>query len=386
MKIISRYITAEITLISLISFFIFTFFLIMNSLFVLSDFVIEYRIGIIKVLKLLGFLLPSTVAVTVPMAVLVGIMLTYSRLVQDNEYTGMQACGIPIKSISSPSIIFSLLVALLMIVFNNTILPSFNLEYKKLYYEIVKKRAGVVIQQHTFINDFDNYIFYIGEKDNKNDILKNIVVFVKQTQNSPVKVILSKYGELISDQESLRISLKLKDGFAQVASVNEPIKLSQMFFDTNFVELDVKGILRNKNTSDNLKSTREMNFFELVEEAKKGEKSKEDKHWIWMEMHKKFSLPFACVVFAISGIPLGLITRKGGRLMGISLSLVLIFIYYIFLIVGQNYGYRGKMDYFIAAWLPNIVLTLLGIVFFAWLLSPQIKRKFIFITGTGQKK
>ncbi|MCX8093227.1 MAG: LptF/LptG family permease [Candidatus Goldbacteria bacterium] len=377
MKIISRYIAIEVALIFLISFFIFTFFLVMNSLFVLSDFVIEYRIGVIKVLKLLIFLLPSTVAVTVPMGVLVGILLTYSRLVQDNEYTGMQACGIPVKSISSPSIFFSLFITFLMIIFNNTILPSFNLKYKKLYYEIVKKRAGIVIQQHTFINDFDNYIFYIGEKDNKNDILKNIIVFVKQTQNSPVKVILSKYGELISDEESLRISLKLKDGFAQVVSANQPTKLSQMFFDTNFVELDVKGILRNKNTADNLKSTREMNFFELVEEARKGEKSKEGKHWIWMELHKKFSLPFACMVFAITGIPLGLITKKGGRLMGISLSLILIFIYYIFLIIGQNYGYRGKMDYFLAAWLPNIVLILIGIFFFVWIMLPQFKNKFI---------
>lgn len=381
MKIITRYIIIEIVLIFLISFFIFTFFLIMNSLFVLSDFVIEYRIGLIKVLKLLVFLLPSTVAVTVPMAILVGILLTYSRLVQDNEYAGMQACGIPIKSISLPSILFSLLVAMIMIIFNNSILPSANLKYKKLYYEIVKKRAGLVIQQHTFINDFDSYIFYIGEKDNKNDILKNIIVFVKQTRESPVKVILAKYGELISDQESLRILMKLRSGFAQVTSANQPMKLNQMFFDINFVELDVKGILRNKSTSDNLKSTREMNFFELLAEAKKGEKSTEDKHWIWMEMHKKFSLPFACVVFAVSGIPFGLITKRGGRLTGISLSLLLIFIYYIFLIIGQNYGYRGKLDYFLAAWLPNIVLTLLGFVFFVWILMPQIKRKIISFTG-----
>lgn len=381
MKIISRYISIEIAIISLLSFFIFTFFLIMNSLFVLSDFVIEYRIGIIKVLKLLFFLLPSTVAMTVPMAILVGILLTYSRLVQDNEYEGMQACGISVKSIASPGILLSLLATLIMIIFNNTILPYFNLKYKKLYFEIVKKRAGIIIQQHTFINDFDNYIFYIGEKDNKNDILKNIIVFVKQTKNSPVKVILSKYGELISDRDSLRISLKLKKGFAQILSANQPIKLSQMFFDTNFIELDVKGMLRNKNTSNNLKSTREMNFFELAVEAKKGDKSTENKHWIWMELHKKFSMPFACVVFAISGIPLGLITRKGGRLMGISFSLVLIFIYYIFLTIGQHYGYRGKIDYFFAAWLPNIVLTLLGFVFFIWILIPHFKRKLVSFIG-----
>jgi len=318
------------------------------------------------------------------MSVLVGILLTYSRLVQDNEYIGMQACGISIKSISSPCLMFSLFMTIAMIIFNNTALPSFNLEYKKLYYEIVKKRAGVIVQQHTFINDFDNYIFYIGEKDNKNDILKNIIVFVKPTRESPLKVILAKNGELISDQESLRISLKLMNGFAQLSPASQPTKLNQIFFDTNYVELDVNGILRNKNTSDNLKSTREMNFFELVAEAKKGEQSKEDKHWIWMEMHKKFSLPFACIVFAISGIPMGLITRKGGRLMGISLSLVLIFIYYIFLIIGQNYGYKGKMNYFLAAWLPNIVLTLLGIVLFIWTLLPNVKKKLIFFKGREQ--
>ncbi|HPD18498.1 MAG TPA: LptF/LptG family permease, partial [Candidatus Goldiibacteriota bacterium] len=99
---------------------------------------------------------------------------------------------------------------------------------------------------------------------------------------------------------------------------------------------------------------------------------------------KKFSLPFACIVFAISGIPMGLITRKGGRLMGISLSLVLIFIYYIFLIIGQNYGYKGKMNYFLAAWLPNIVLTLLGIVLFIWTLLPNVKKKLIFFKGREQ--
>ena len=68
MKIIDKYIIKEIAFVTAISFFIFTFFLVMNSLFVMSDLVIKYGVDIINVTKLLLLLLPSTVAVTVPMA------------------------------------------------------------------------------------------------------------------------------------------------------------------------------------------------------------------------------------------------------------------------------------------------------------------------------
>jgi len=375
MKIISKYISKETLTTTIIGFFIFTFFLIMNSLFVLSDLFIKYGVNLIRIIKLLFLLLPSTVAITVPMAFLVGVLLTYSRLVQDNEYIAMQAGGISIKKITMPTINLSIIIMLIMILFNNYVLPKANLSYKKLYYDIVKKRASILIQEHMFINEFDNYIFYIGEKDNKNDLLKNIIVFVKsQTdEKDPPKVILAKTGEIISDEKSLRIALKLNDGIIQIASYLNPSKMNFAFFDTNYIDLDVKGVLRQNQNLAELKGTREMTAEELWAEIKKGEKSNQDKNWLYIEFNKKFSIPFATLAFAIIGIPLGLLTKKGGRISGISFSIVLIFIYYVLLSLGQNYGYDGKMNHFIAAWLPNFFMLFTGFILFTFILYPELK-------------
>ncbi|MCE5300514.1 MAG: LptF/LptG family permease [Spirochaetia bacterium] len=377
MKTLNKHIIREVFFVTLVSFFIFTFFLIMNSLFVMSDLVIKYGISVLKVIELLFLLLPSTVAVTVPMAFLVGVLLTYSRLVQDNEYHGMQACGISTNDITKPTIMLALAVTFIMILFNNYLLPAANLSYKKLYFEIVKKRSSIIIQEHTFVNDFDNYVFYIGEKDNKNDLLKNVIVFVKsEDPSSPSKVILSREGELINDAESMRLALKLKDGTVQVGSYDDPGKLNQIFFGTNMVDLDIKGALRNNNTPADLKGTREMTARELLSEISKGTGSKQDKNWLFVELHKKFSIPFAVLAFAFVAIPLGLLTKKGGKVTGISFSLVLIFVYYILLSMGSTYGYRGQMNYFLAVWLPNIFLVVTGILVLLFiLLKPLFKRR-----------
>jgi len=374
MKIISKYIVKEVSYVSFIGFFIFTFFLIMNSLFVMSDLVVKYGVDIFTVTKLLFLLLPSTVAVTLPMAFLVGILLTYSRLVQDNEYHGMQACGISVFKVTVPAVVLAAALTAGLVLFNNYILPSANLEYKKVYYEIAKKRSGILIQEHTFIKQFDDYVFYIGEKDNKNELLRNILIFMKDKQdsNEPVKIITSKEGEFISDEKSFRIALKLKNGVLQTASFTEPERLNSIFFNTNYVDLDIQGALRRKNPADDLKGSREMTAQELYAEIKKGTQSRHDKNWIILELHKKFSLPFAVIAFAIIGIPLGLLTKKGGKITGISFSLVLIFIYYILLSVGQSYGYSGKWSHFVAAWLPNLVMLGISALLFGIIFLPYI--------------
>jgi lipopolysaccharide export system permease protein len=341
----------------------------MNSMFYLSDLVIKYGISLFKVMQFLLYLLPSTVAVTVPMAFLVGILLTYSRLVQDNEYYGMQASGISVKDITMPSIYLALGVTVVMIFFNNYILPAANIEYKKLYFDMAKKRSSIMLQEHTFINDFDNYVFYIGDKDNKNDTLKNVIVFVKDRNDpdQPAKVILSHKGELMNDEQSMRLALELEDGIIQLASYKQPEKMDQINFQKNFVDLDIQGVLRARANPDNIKGAREMTSEELYSEIQKGSKSSQDRNWLYIEFYKKFSIPFAVIAFTIVGIPLGLMTKKGGRVMGISFSIVLIFIYYILLSIGQNYGYIGKMNYFLAAWGSNIFLIGIGLILFIYM-------------------
>jgi len=375
MRIISRYLTKELLFVSLTGFFVFTFLLIMNSLFVMSDLVIKYSMDVFTVIMMLLYLIPSTVAVTVPMAFLVGVLLTYSRLVQDNEYHGMQSGGISITAIAMPAVWLSVLITVAMIAFNNWVLPAANLSYKKLYYEIARKRSAILLQEHSFVKQFDGYLFYVGEKDSKNDVLKKILVFVKDPKNlsEPVRVMTASSGELISDESSLRIALHLHSGSILSTSYSDPFRVNLMNFDSNLIDLDVKGSLRHGYDPSELKGSREMTIDELIKEINSKD-SRQDRNWLKVELNKKFSLPFAVLAFCIIGIPLGLMTKKGGRMLGIGFSLVLIFIYYVLLSMGQTYGYSGKMSYFLSAWLPNLFMLAAGAILFAMLIRAKIKR------------
>jgi lipopolysaccharide export system permease protein len=208
--------------------------------------------------------------------------------------------------------------------------------------------------------------------------LKNVIVFVKDnaSPNNPAKVILSREGEIINDEKSYRLALKLKNGTIQLGSYSDPDKLSQIFYNVNYVDLDIKGLLKNKSAPEDMKGTREMTGEEISMEIKKGKESRHDKNWLFIEFHKKFSIPFAVIAFAIVGIPLGLMTKRGGRIGGIAYSLGLIFVYYVLLSTGQNYGYKGQMNYFLAVWLPNIFLAGVGLLLLVYMgVKPYLKKK-----------
>ena len=80
-----------------------------------------------------------------------------------------------------------------------------------------------------------------------------------------------------------------------------------------------------------------------------------------VEIHKKFSLPIACILFVLVGAPLGTLTRKGGFIVAISMGFGFFLIYYIFLIGGEELADRNRVSPFIGMWAPNFLLLIAGI-------------------------
>jgi lipopolysaccharide export system permease protein len=91
-----------------------------------------------------------------------------------------------------------------------------------------------------------------------------------------------------------------------------------------------------------------------------------------VELHKKFSIPFASIVFILIGAPLGMMARKSGFSVSMAFSLVFFIIYWIFLISGEEFADRGLLSPAFSMWLPNLVLGPLG--FFMCILHSQDQR------------
>jgi lipopolysaccharide export system permease protein len=85
---------------------------------------------------------------------------------------------------------------------------------------------------------------------------------------------------------------------------------------------------------------------------------------IRLELQRRFALPFACLVFALAGVPLGMQNQRSGKAGGYSLAIGVIIFYYILLSIGKNLGEKGLIDSFSAMWTPNIVFTVFGLYAF----------------------
>ena len=85
-----------------------------------------------------------------------------------------------------------------------------------------------------------------------------------------------------------------------------------------------------------------------------------------VELHKKFSIPFASIVFILIGAPLGMIARKGGFSVSMAFSLGFFIIYWIFLISGEEFADRGYLSPALSMWLPNLVLGPIGVLMCYW--------------------
>ena len=88
-----------------------------------------------------------------------------------------------------------------------------------------------------------------------------------------------------------------------------------------------------------------------------------------VEYHKKFSIPFACLALGLIGIPLGLMVKRSGKMIGFGIGLAVIVIYYLLLQVGQTAGMEGILPPMFAMWLPNIVVGIFGIALSFWMIG-----------------
>jgi lipopolysaccharide export system permease protein len=369
MKTLQRYISRELFFPFAMGITIFTFILIMDKIFTLTDLIVKYGVSVFTVIKLLIFILPATFAITIPMACLVAVIVVFSRLKTDNEITAMKASGIsPVPMLGTLLILGTVLTAA-MVFFNNTILPNSNYAYRALYYDIVKQRASIVVREHVFVEDFDGYVFRVGDKNSITGELKDVVVFVRgQKPEDPVRTIFAKRGQLISDNEHRRVMLQLEEGYMQVVQKDNAEIFSRIDFKTTFLDLDINRELADKNRKVK-RGAREMSMEQIKKQIALWTAEGKDINLLRVEYHKKTSIPFACLAFILIGAPAGILAPRSGRYFSYFIAVMLIFLYYIFISLGETFGADGRLNPFLSMWLPNLLLTSAGIYGLIWVIK-----------------
>jgi LPS export ABC transporter permease LptF/LPS export ABC transporter permease LptG len=376
LKLFDRYILKEILPAFLMGLLVYSFLLLMNQILLLSEILITRGVSLSVVLSLLFYLLPSVLAFTLPMSVAVGILAGLSRLSSDSEIIAFKTLGIGQKRVIRPILLFAFFGFVSTSFLTLYIAPRANYKWVQMFSQSVLSKVQLKIEPRKFNESIPNTVLYIQDITQDNE-WRNIFIYFSEPREEP-RVIFAKRGYLNFHQEARNATLELTDGVLHSYPLKKPVKYRVTTFKTFEENLPVQNIIARYSDG---KHVREKDIEELNQDAKKiqadlREFSEEEKtsrqYWDrkrdlishWVEIHKKFALPFACFIFAILGLPLGTSTGKGGRTSGFTISIGIILVYYILITAGEQLAMDGKISPFVGMWGPNIFFAILGIYLF----------------------
>jgi LPS export ABC transporter permease LptF/LPS export ABC transporter permease LptG len=352
-KILDRYVWKELVTPFLLGLFVFTFLLLIDRIFDLTDLIINKGVPVHLVLLLLVYISPAILVLTIPIGFLLAILVAFGRLSADMEVVALKACGISPLRLLRPVMIFGLGVAVLTGYLMIDSVPKTNYAFKSLVFDIVRTQASVGVKERVFNDTFGSFVIYVDEIAPDQVALRNVFVSDERKPEEQ-RLITAREGRLLSDEVNRRVTLRLLDGSIHETSLNA----LQKYREVRFRLYDISLVLENPlvKQGDAPKGDREMSLAELRRATQDSTLLKGNPNPYLVEIHKKFAIPAACIVFSVLGVPLGIRAHRGGRWGAFVALLPIVLFYYVGLTLGENLGDTGRIPAWLAMWGPNLVV------------------------------
>jgi LPS export ABC transporter permease LptG/LPS export ABC transporter permease LptF len=367
-RIFTRYILREIIGYALLGGVLFTFILFMRYLLPILELFVRGVASPLDVLRLIGFLLPSFLSFTIPMAVLIGILLGLSRLAADSEVTAMRASGLGVLSflrIVSVFAVFAWAIGLA-----NSLYVAPRAAQALLKYEDTSKtsQATVEVQPRVFYEDFKNYVLYAQDVlpgSNGTAIWRHVFIADLTHPASPHIITADQATVLSGGPQTLR--MELSDGSRHDISATSPGQYDISTFLTTEMPMQTgqqeeDSHLSRQNTRTESVDTAELwHLAHTSANVKEDAKANQRQRIYLIELHRRFAFPAACLVLMLVGVPLGLSSKRGGKGSGFVVTLGLVFIYYFLSSIGVALARQDKVPVALGVWGANILFTVAGI-------------------------
>ncbi len=351
LKILDKYILKQVIEMFLMGVFVFTTIIFASDTFItlikqIAKFGIPFKVAFIIIL----LNLPAVIVMTIPMGVLLSTVMTLNRLSLSSEITVMRACGIGLNRIAKPIFIFAIVMALSSFFINETIVPVMTKQAKDLaLWALGQKNIPDGKQNFVFkeLNEGGSLkrLFYVGYCEKKT--LHNVTV-LDNSKDGTIQVLQAREGKTSPK------GWEFEKGAAYTIA-NDGQILNTTLFDTSIVKF---GLDLSKEMNKNV--AKEMNFPKLMKFLTKSDLNPKDRQVYTIELFDKIALPITTIVFVLLGVPLAITPPRVRYNRGFLFSILIIFAYYLVRALSLSFGEAGSLAPFLAAWLPNIILTIWG--------------------------
>ena len=358
MRILTRYILGEILSHALIGCALFTFILFMPRLPQILEMVVRNSSTFSNIAEIFLFTMPNLFWVTIPMSVLVGILLGLSRLAADSEIIAMRASGLGIGYFVRVASVVAVGGALIGLVNSLYIAPRANQEILKMQQALATSQASYEIQPRVF-KEFRNSVLYVQNVRSGAGASNWDQIFMADVTDPAAPKIITAQSATVADDSNQQLLMRLRNGEQHEMVPGQPDQYNVSTFKTTDLPLRVSAQtdirLGRMDTSIYALSTAQL--LRRIREP--------DNKRFLIELNNRFSYPAACLVLMLIGVPLGVLSRRGGKSSGFVFTLLLVVIYYVLSYTGVALARQDKMPVFLAVWLANLVFASVG-VFLLW--------------------
>jgi lipopolysaccharide export system permease protein len=357
-RILDRYIFGEMLPPFFISMAVLLFVLFLQKLFQLADLIISKGATLASTANILAYVVPGFLVITIPMSLIVASLTTFARLSADSEITAMKASRISLYNMIRPVFLFALLAFMVTAFISLILVPGANTALKAHLVSMMKSRALIGIEPGIFSNTFEGMVIYVDKMDPL-DNMEGVFISDERSAREPYAIV-AKRGHLIADQQTMNVTLAMQDGVILTQPHTEQA-YSLIGFDTARLNLDISNALLKNNSPG--KGPEDIESLELIQEIKRLRLEGKTVFRYETELHKRLSIPFACILLGLIGAPLGIRRSRSGKSAGIAIALLVFLVYFIILSGATNLAETGTVPAYQAYWVPNILMTVTALFF-----------------------
>lgn len=373
-RTLDRYIIRETLAPFGLTLLILTFLLQIPTIMEVAEQLIAKGVTLPIIGRILLTLLPSSLALTIPISLLVGLLMALGRLSADREAVAMQACGVSLYRILRPVALMALVGTAVTAYIMIEAMPRANQTYRDIIFRIIQAKAEGDVRPRVFFDDFPNLVLYVRDVPANTRGWKG--VFLADTRNpGETQLLTADRGHFVLDPATRRVDLILEEGVLHRSKAETPAQYELQEFDSLTVQLDPETVFPRQGLTP---GDNELSIPQLRTKARQLREQGMSPHNPIMAIQRKYTIPVACLVFGLIALVLGVTHRKDGKNAGFVIGIAVVLVYYVLMYMGEALAKGQKVPAELALWIPNLLLGGGGLILLVlktkgYELSPAIR-------------
>ncbi len=355
MRILDRYLVSRVILPFCIGVMLFVLVLLGEVAYNISSTIVGGRVAPELIVRYLLLRAPRAIVWSLPFGTLLGVAMSVTTLAHYGEITAVRAGGISFARICAALIVVGALASGAGLALNHYVVPGTMAQAQVALAEMMMTQPVVREAHNQFFRDEQGRFFYVRQMLPAENLLRDVTIWSRDEQGRVRSITVAERADLAGTVWTLRNgSTVTLDERGAVAGAIE-------HFDTKTVLL-TRAL---QQYYAERRSAAEMAPYELRELIVVREETGGDTQQLEVYLHFKYSIPVACLVFAIIAAPLAHRYARHGTYVGIVLALLVVFLYNGVRSWTLAFGLAGALDPMVAGWAPDAIFGILGVIFLA---------------------